>query len=80
MDIVKAAGDKEVQCHTIFISICVYTPAAFLLYAYAWPHMTLDMGDLLPRYEWALKWLEQSSQMWKMVEGWLGTLWTILTL
>lgn len=80
VDIVRAAEDRRMQCKTIFISFGIYSSAATLLYAHAWPHMAPDATDVLSRYEWAFEWLQNASGIWTMVKGWIETLNTLSTL
>lgn len=75
--LVRSAQRRGVECRTVFVSFCIYSSAITLLYADAWPHMAPDARDVRSDYEWAYRWLKDTSILWKMVEGWIGTLDTL---
>lgn len=77
VDLIRSAQRRGQECRTIFNSFAIYTAAATLLYAHAWPHMAPDATDTLEDYRWALAWLEDAAGLWEMVVGWVDTLHTV---
>ncbi|KAK4868073.1 hypothetical protein LT330_007271 [Penicillium expansum] len=78
--IMRGLQKNGIQLQTPFTSFCVFTAAATLSYASAWPHMAPGTENAREMYIWGLEWLQQSCKLWKIAVGWCDTLQNVDTL
>ncbi|KAJ5887949.1 hypothetical protein N7495_007990 [Penicillium taxi] len=72
--LLQSLQQHGIQLQTPFTSFCVFSAATTLSYANAWPHMAPGFQNAGELYTWGLKWLIESSELWKIAEGWCDTL------
>ncbi|KAK9415747.1 hypothetical protein SUNI508_10225 [Seiridium unicorne] len=74
VDTVQGLESNGVKMRTPLMGFWMYTAAFTLQYGCSWPHMAQESMEMQSKYEWAMSWLREVNQEWKICNGWIKTI------
>ena len=68
--VLQGLESQSVTYKTPFTCFCLFSAAAALAYAEAFPHMAPAIPEISDKLKWASTWLEESAGIWPICQGW----------